>query len=104
MKLKCAFRVGSINDVTAQLKALEKHPQASKEKVAVDGTALALLGQLVRQEHKNLQSLVKKINKSLEGNVVGYLFQLVDCMNLMGLASFYSQRYADAYESFLLVL
>ncbi len=36
--------------------------------------------------------------------MVGYLFQLIDCMNLMGVASFYSERYSDAYESFLLVL
>jgi tetratricopeptide (TPR) repeat protein len=104
MKLKCTFRVGSLSDVTAQLRVIEKHPLASKEKIAVDGNALTLLGQLVKQDHKNLQPLVKKINKSLEGNVVGYLFQLVDCMNLMGVASFYAHRYTDAYESFLLVL
>ena len=45
-----------------------------------------------------------KLNKLLEENVVGYIFQLIDCMNLLGVASFYLQKYEDAYESFLLVL
>lgn len=51
-----------------------------------------------------MNTLIKKINKSLESNIVGYLFQLIDCMNLMGIASFYCEKYSDAYESFLLVL
>lgn len=65
MKLKCLFRVGSINDITTQLRLIEKHPAASKEKVALDGYALALLGLLVKNEQKGMQGLVKKINKSL---------------------------------------
>jgi hypothetical protein len=65
MKLKCLFRVASLNEVTAQLRSIEKHPSVGKEKVALDMTALTLLGQLVKHDHKNLHSLVKKINKSL---------------------------------------
>lgn len=65
MKLKCMFRVGTLSEVTGQLRLIEKHPSASKEKVAVDAAALALLGQLVKGEQKGLQGLVKKINKSL---------------------------------------
>lgn len=60
---------------------------------------------LVKGENsKQLALQVKKLNKFLEENCVGYLFQLIDCMNLLGVASFYLEKYTEAYESFLLVL
>lgn len=65
MKLKCMFRVNTLSEVTAQMRLVEKHPSASREKVAVDAAALSLLGQLVKGEQKGLLGLVKKINKSL---------------------------------------
>lgn len=65
MKLKCMFRMGTLSEVTGQLRLIEKHSSASKEKVAVDAAALSLLGQLIKGEQKGLQGLVKKINKSL---------------------------------------
>lgn len=67
--------------------------------------AFALLNSLLKGESsKIIVSGVHKLNRLLEENSVGYLFQLIDCMNLLGVASFYLQKYSDAYESFLLVL
>jgi hypothetical protein len=30
MKLKCMFRIGSFNDITAQMKLIEKHPNVNR--------------------------------------------------------------------------
>lgn len=35
---------------------------------------------------------------------MGYIFNLIDCMNLLGVASLYSGKFDEAYQSFLLVL
>lgn len=49
MKLKCMFRMGSMNEITAQLKFLEKHPGISREKIALDINAINLLTLLLKQ-------------------------------------------------------
>jgi len=68
-------------------------------------TAFSLITALLKGENnKIITSLIKKLNKLLEENIVGYIFLLIDCMNLLGVASFYLEKYTDAYESFLLVL
>ena len=40
----------------------------------------------------------------MEKNAVGYVFKLIDCMNVLAMAMFYMGRYEDAYESLLLVI
>ena len=70
----------------------------------MDTTAFNLLSCLIKGENSKLiNSSIKKLNKLLEDNIVGYVFLLIDCMNLLGVASFYLEKYSDAYESFLLV-
>jgi len=49
------------------------------------------------ENNKVISSLIKKLNKLLEENVLGYVFLLIDCMNLLGVASFYLEKYTDAY-------
>lgn len=64
MKLKCQFRVGSLSEINNQLRGLEG--QGEREKLAVDASALALLGALVRGEGgKTVGGLVKRVNKQL---------------------------------------
>jgi tetratricopeptide (TPR) repeat protein len=76
-----------------------------KDKIGLDLSAFGLVTALLKHENgKIVNTAIKKINKYLEQNVVGYSFQLIDCMNLLGIASFYLEKYSDAYESFLLVL
>lgn len=108
MKIKCMLRVAGLGDVQAAIKNLEKeeHSQKDREKVAVDTTAVALLQTLVKGDSsaKAINSLTKRLNKHLEESSVGHVFQLIDCMNLLGVASFHLEKYSDAYESFLLVL
>ena len=51
-----------------------------------------------------ISNFVKMLNNYLEESKIGFLFQLIDCMNLLGIAAFYLGNYDEAYESFLLVL
>jgi hypothetical protein len=61
-------------------------------------TAFSLINSLLKGENsKVITSLIKKLNKLLEENIVGYIFLLIDCMNLLGVASFYLEKYTDAY-------
>jgi tetratricopeptide (TPR) repeat protein len=105
MRTKCVFRVGSLQEVATHLRLIEKCPQAEAGRVQLDQTAFALLTGLVKGESsKVIVSCVHKLNKLLEESSVGHLFQLIDCMNLLGVASYHLHKYSDAYESFLLVL
>lgn len=47
---------------------------------------------------------MKQLNLLMEKNAVGYVFKLIDCMNVLAMAMFYMGRYEDAYESLLLVI
>lgn len=55
---------------------------------------------------REVERKVRELNNFLEGDSVdkGRIFNLVDCMTLVGMGNFYTQKYAEAYESFLLVL
>lgn len=44
-----------------------------------------------------MSSKIKKLNALLEENCVGYVFGLIDCMNLLGVATMDSGRYDEAY-------
>lgn len=73
--------------------------------VQVDILAVNLLKTLTKpHENKEISSKIKKLNGLLESNCVGYIFGLIDCMNLLGVATFDAARYEEAYESFLLTL
>jgi hypothetical protein len=105
MRAKCLMRVGSLQEVGAILKLMEKIPGVEKTRNVLDNTAYSLLSGLLKGESgKVIVSGIHKLNKLLEENHIGYVFQLIDCMNLLGVASFYINKYTDAYESFLLVL
>ena len=101
MRGKCLFRIGSLNEVSALLKCLDREGDRGR----LDETAFGLMVAILRGEaSKVVIASVHKLNKMLEENQVGNIFQLIDCMNLLGVASFCLGKYSDAYESFLLVL
>jgi hypothetical protein len=83
------FRVGTIDEVLHHLKLAQTSPLADTHKIALDGTAMNLLHCLLKQESRGITLNIKRLNKYLEQNVVGYIFQLIDCMNLLAVASFY---------------
>jgi hypothetical protein len=67
----------------------------NKEKLKVDLHAISLIQALMKSENsKQISLLVKKLNSCLEENQLGYVFQLIDCMNLLGVATFYLEKYS----------
>ena len=66
MKTKCTFRVGTMQEVSAQLKSIEKHPNVDKGKINLDMTAFNLLNSLFKGEATKIVALgVSKLNKLL---------------------------------------
>ena len=98
MKVKCLLRVGTFQQISQGIKAIEKNASADRAKTNMDTAAFNLLSCLVKGETSKVVGIaVKKLNKLLEQNVLGYVFLLIDCMSLLGVASFYLQKYSDAY-------
>lgn len=59
--------------------------------------ALGMVFALQKGENKQISSFTRKLNQYLESNTVGSVFQLIDCMNLLGVAAFYLEKYNEAY-------
>lgn len=60
----------------------------------VDILAVTLLKQLIKPHQiKDTTTKIKKLNSLLQENCVGYIFGLIDCMNLLGIATFDAGRY-----------
>jgi tetratricopeptide (TPR) repeat protein len=106
MKCKCFFRVADLQKVGAMLAKITKLEKCRESRVQVDVLAVGLLRELTKPQEnpKEIASRIKKLNSLLEGNNVGYIFSLIDCMYLLGIATLDSGRYEEAYQSFLLTL
>ena len=111
MKARCMIRSVTIAEVSNQLKVIETNKMVEGDKLSLDKVGISLIQTLINSEKietkKTKQSIItltKKLSDIVESGVTGYVFQLIDCMNLLGVSSFYLEKYTDAYESFLLVL
>lgn len=55
--------------------------------------AAKLVTALLKNDNNNIVSnLMKKLNNFLENDKVGIIFQLIDCMHLLGISSLYIGR------------
>lgn len=98
MKCKCLLRVAELSKLSDCLTKLSKLEECEGGRVEVDVLAVNLLRILGKNhESKEIGSKIKKLNGMLEGNCVGYIFGLIDCMGLLGLATFDAGRYEEAY-------
>ncbi len=94
MKCKCLLRMSDLNKLSDCLTKLTKLEDCNESMVQVDILAVGLLKILTKpHENKESASKIKKLNGLLEGNSVGYIFGLIDCMNLLGVATFDAGRY-----------
>ena len=113
MKCKCLIRIGDLHQIQDGLNKASKLEDCNPEKIAVDSMALALLRLLngigknqanPNASNKEILSRVKSMNGALEENTVGYIFTLIDCMNLLGVATLYIRsKEEESHQSFLLV-
>ena len=114
MKLKAKLRVGGIRHISEIMNLIKTHEDFNEEMYGIDTTAYNLFFSLITlsstndQEKfvKQIEKRMKVVNEYLQGDEVekGKIFNLVDCMSLVGIGNFYTEKYKDAYESFLLVL
>lgn len=83
-----------------------KLAEAKSEILEVDFLCLNIIQNLSKENIKEqyLSKEFKALNYFLEENKVGYVFKLIDCMNILAAITFYMGRYEDSYESLLLLL
>ena len=93
---------------------IKTHEDFNEEMYGIDTTAYNLFFSLITLSSTNdkekflkqIEKRMKVMNDYLQGDEVekGKIFNLVDCMSIVGIGNFYTEKYNDAYESFLLVL